>query len=335
MPLRAVLDNINLFAYEQTVESWNKLKNSPERKKLAMPCCGERAIAKTSPLGTFFFAHYRKATDCYAAPESPEHVYLKEIIATSAKAAHWAVITEHPGASPKGDKWVADVFCEKKSAKIAFEVQLSKQTLSEFKYRQARYKESGIRAAWFVSANVAESINHPQSKELPIFVIEDYSIESSIPLVSGFNLPLRDFVRDLLSGHISWKTDPEEMNIHYIKDTCWSCGKPVKQPYGYSIDVYHDVVKTVPNCSTVLEKILGYVGNENLAARGINKISAFPTFKGNAPNFPYCSECLYCGQPQANHYLMQKLKAAREEEAEYAESFVTGECNGRWECANK
>lgn len=332
MPLRALLNDSDLFAFEQTVAAWESLKKSPERTKLVMPCCGERAIAKTSPLGSFFFAHYRRAENCHAKPESKEHIFLKGVIAKAAKSAGWEVTTEYPGLTPSGDQWLADVLCTKKSARVVLEVQLSKQTLKDFNYRQERYKRSGIRAAWFVAESVEQTINYHQSKELPVFVVKNYANKESLPMVAGFNRPLEQFVQLLLSGSVSWKTDPEEFDVYYIEDTCWSCGKAVKQPYGYSIGVYGEFVKTVPNCSTVLKEILDQLGNDKLASAGINRISSHPNFKGNAPKFPYCAECLHCGQPQANHFLMEKLKVASNEEGEHAESFIVGTCNGRWEC---
>ena len=331
MPLRAVLENSDIFAFEQSVESWEALKNSPRSKDLKMPCCGKRAIPKTSSLGNFFFAHYRRSEDCDAKPESKEHIFLKNVIAKAAKSANWDVTTEYSDTSPNGDIWKADVLCSNENVRVAFEVQLSRQTLKEINYRQARYKSSGVRAAWFVSETIGKSLNQHQSKELPIFIVNNYSNEDDIPIVSGFTFSLDKFVKSLLSGLISWKTDPEELNVYYIKDTCWSCGKSVKQPYGYSIDVHHEFVKTVPNCSTVLKEILDHVGNDNLVSRGINKISAHPYFKGNAPGFPYCTECIHCGQPQANHFLMEKLNLARKEETEFSEPFIIGTCNGRWE----
>jgi len=334
MPLRALLDETHIFAFEQTGEAWEALKESPKRKLLTMPCCGERAVPKTSSLGTYFFAHYRKAKNCNATPESKEHIYLKEIIAKAAKSADWDVTTELSGRSASGKEWIADVFCKKNMAQVALEVQLSKQTLKEFNLRQDRYKDSGVRSAWFVSESVAKSINHPQSKKLPIFVVGNYGSSDSVPVASKFNMPLDEFVYALLSGSVTWKEDPAELYIHYIHDKCWICGHNVKQPYGYSIDVYYGFVKTVPNCSTILKEILDYVGNEALSSHGLNKIASYPNFKGNASGFPYCAECNDCGQPQANHYLMKKLEAVRNEETEIdcVESFIIGTCNGRWEC---
>lgn len=334
MPLRAVLNGVDFFAFEQTPESWERLKSSPQRAELVMPCCGERAVAKTSPLGSFFFAHYRKSPDCKSKPESKEHIFLKNAIAKAAKSTGWDVTTEYFGSTPEGDDWVADVFCKKGTAHIAFEIQLSKQSKKDFNYRQKRYKKSGVRAAWFVSETVHQAIDNISSEELPVFLVKEYKGNEPSPLVEKFGIPLNKFITLLLSGGISWVVDPEELSVYYIKDTCWNCGKSVKQPYGYDGDcVYYQGVKSVPNCSTVLKEILECVGNDSLESRGINRIAPYPRFKGNAPGFPYCAECIYCGEPQANYFLMEKLKKHYKDNVECssAETFITGTCNGRWE----
>lgn len=329
MPLRAILNDINLFAFEQTLDSWSELKSSKKRTELVMPCCGERAIAKTSSQGSFFFSHYRKNPDCESKPESKEHIILKNVIAIASKKAGWDVVTEYPGSSFDGQNWVADVYCTKEKKAVAFEVQLSKQSLREFNYRQERFRRSGVRSAWFVSEAVYNSANTISSKELPVFIVKEFSCRTDSPIVAQFGVSLDKFIRSLLLGRVSWETDLEELHVHYIQDTCWSCEKSVRQPFAYGVDVYFERVKTVPNCSTVLKKILDYVGNDSLLSSGINKIVSHPNFKGNIPSFPYSAECNHCGQPQANSGLIDKLKDGYDEE--HAESFVIGTCNGRWE----
>lgn len=56
---------------------------------------------------------------------SAEHIYLKSIIAKAAINAGWSVITEFRGQSKEGERWIADVYCEKGKARVALEVQLS------------------------------------------------------------------------------------------------------------------------------------------------------------------------------------------------------------------
>jgi competence CoiA-like predicted nuclease len=95
-----------------------------------MPCCHVAAVPKTSTLGNYFFAHARRG-ECTTAPESAEHLYCKTLMAKAAASAGWTVTAERAGVSPGGEAWVADVFCEKGSAQVALEVQMSPQPREE------------------------------------------------------------------------------------------------------------------------------------------------------------------------------------------------------------
>ncbi|MBF4069172.1 hypothetical protein ISJ33_23825 [Burkholderia pseudomallei] len=116
---------------------------------IKMPCCGRAAIPKTSKRGNYFFAHAVRG-DCTSAPESQDHIFLKSLIAKAAKSAGWTVVTEWSGTAPNGERWIADVFCQKGSAKVAIEVQLSYQTVEELRRRTSNYRASGVRVAWVV-----------------------------------------------------------------------------------------------------------------------------------------------------------------------------------------
>jgi competence CoiA-like predicted nuclease len=113
---------------------WLELKSSPGRASLKMPCCDRKAIPKTSKLGTQYFAHAKRG-DCTSAPEGQEHLYLKSLVAKIAIQNGWKVTTEHSGQTPKGETWIADVFCQKGTAKLVFEIQWSYQTLDEYERR--------------------------------------------------------------------------------------------------------------------------------------------------------------------------------------------------------
>lgn len=297
-----------------------------------MPCCGERAVAKTSRLGTQYFAHYRKSESCDFEPESKEHLLLKEIVAVAASESGWEVVTEGSGQSNDGQQWRADVLCKRSKTSVALEVQLSKQTLEEFKVRQGRYRNSAVRAAWFVDKNQFHHSKPRPCQDLPIFYV-DWESSCTNPKVVDFEMPLADFVKSLLSGMISWKDDPEEYNVLFVKDTCWKCGTPVNLPYGYSVGIYGNNIKTVPNCDAILSDIRKIVGNDFLRENGINTIHPYPHLKGNAPNFPNCCICINCGTPEANYYLYKKYIASCKDN--YANSGsatkIIGRCEGRWE----
>ncbi|MFN3237409.1 MAG: competence protein CoiA [Pseudomonadales bacterium] len=311
---------------------WEALKTSDRRALLKMPCCGGRAIAKTSSLGTRYFSHYRKSEDCDFKPESKEHLLLKEIVATAASASGWQVVTEGIGETKDGQKWRADVLCKKNNALVALEVQLSNQTLEEFKARQDRYKKSAVRAAWFVSEIQYSHTKSLLSKDIPIFYV-GWESGYANPQALDFAMPLADFVKALLSGMVTWKDEPEEYEVLFLKDTCWKCGSTVNLPYGYSVGVYGDNIKTIPNCDKILSEIRKTVGNEFLRENGINTIHSHPRLKGNAPNFPNCCVCVHCGTPEANSYLYEKHIANYKLGSANRGSVtkVIGRCEGRWE----
>lgn len=332
MPLRADLEGETLQSFRMSGAEWDTLKKSTRRTLLKMPCCGERAIPKTSRLGTQYFSHHRKSESCDFESESREHLLLKEIVAVAASESGWKVVTEGSGESNDGQQWRADVLCKKSKAFVALEVQLSKQTLEEFKVRQDRYRKSAVRAAWFVGKNQFHYSKLYSSKDLPIFYV-DWESGCANPQVLDFEMPLADFVKSLLSGMISWKDEPEKYEVLFVKDACWKCGNLVNLPYGYSVGVYGDSIKTVPNCDAILRDIRKTVGNDFLRENGINTIHAHPRLKGNAPKFPNCCVCIHCGTPEANCYLLEKYIANCK--VDYINSGsaekIIGRCEGRWE----
>jgi hypothetical protein len=113
MPLRAELEERVLFSFKISLGEWGNLKKSESRKLLTLPCCGNKAVAKTSPLGTHFFAHHRKSKDCLSKPESIEHLRLKALVASAAETAGWDVSTEFIGESSNNEKWMLTFIVQK------------------------------------------------------------------------------------------------------------------------------------------------------------------------------------------------------------------------------
>jgi competence CoiA-like predicted nuclease len=205
MPLRAVTDAGNVHAFEFNASEWHKLKATYREMALRMPCCGVAAVPKSSPLGTHFFAHAKKG-ECKTAPESAEHIYYKNLIAQAAQAAGWTVTTERPGSTPDGEPWIADVFCEKGSAKLALEVQMSPQTHEETVRRQQRYKASGVRGAWFYGPK-GQKGTPAVDRKTPAFSMSSVEVGQA-PAVEPFGVPLPEFVIGMLEKRLVW-TVPE------------------------------------------------------------------------------------------------------------------------------
>ena len=223
MPLRARLNGEDVYSYEFNERAWNGLKATYKKQTLMMPCCDNKAIPKVSKLNNYFFAHARK-NQCTSAPETFEHIFLKTQIAKIAHSLGWNVITEKMGETPEGDRWIADVFCTKGKAKIAFEIQWSPQTETEFRRRQEKYVKSGIRTAWLY--RLRHNQEYLSTKyEIPAFGIRSEK-KSNKMYVPQFNQTVDDFVRGMLTAKLRWRPrEGEELTgklITYVQQ-CWRC----------------------------------------------------------------------------------------------------------------
>lgn len=149
MPLRCLDDaGHSLDAVALTPVDWTALTATNRHvRHLRMHCCGSPVVLKTSRLGTRFFAHHALG-GCASGDESPEHLHLKALAITAARAAGWTAEAEVSGTTPTGEPWRADVLATRGKHRVAVEVQWSGQADDETARRQARYAASGVRALW-------------------------------------------------------------------------------------------------------------------------------------------------------------------------------------------
>jgi competence CoiA-like predicted nuclease len=238
MPLRATLNNKPIFAFHYNNDSWEQLRS----QSVVMACCGTKAVLKRSKLGTLFFAHYRHG-ECDSPTESPEHIYLKNLVAKRAFDAGWSVATEQEGKTPSGEKWIADVFCEKGKSKFIIEIQWSNQTRGEFFRRQEKYDSSKIRALWLyrLKGNKKYHIRDlPYGYSIPVFGIRKSQSESLGFDVPQFDESLECFIDDLLEGKLNWNGEKRSLeNTERARITvvpeyieCPKCGKSTRKIIG-------------------------------------------------------------------------------------------------------
>ena len=182
MPLKCLRGEGEVFAFEVESEaSWRRLREeNAAQSNLRMPCCGARVVLRTSKLGTKHFAHARRGP-CTTAPESAEHLLAKRTIIDGIRRTQWAAKAEQEGVTPDGFKWVADVLATKGKAKVAFEVQWSRQDGEETLRRQDRYEQGGIRGLWLFRQH-----DFPVSEIVPAFrlMFDERSKSFSVALPS-------------------------------------------------------------------------------------------------------------------------------------------------------
>ncbi|WP_341936257.1 competence protein CoiA [Marinimicrobium sp. C2-29] len=310
MPLSATLNGKRIFSFKYNEESWESLKS----QSVIMNCCDNRAVLKKSKLGTLFFAHYRKG-HCDSRPESPEHIYLKNLVSTIALKNGWEVSSEHDGETPDGEKWTADVFCTNGTSKIAFEIQWSSQTRDEFFRRQNKYKSSGVRAAWIVKlrSNMHYYIGDiPYQFDTPVFGIKYRSKTEGMTslYVPQFDKPVEEFVSGMLQGSLAWTPKPGDLlkaNIIPHYENCWKCKRETGVVLGVSFVGHEGFEVDFKKFSEddVPEIIMNNVGAKELYQ---NKIGAIKKRYSGTVGRTYISNgCFYCDALMGNFYLFRSL----------------------------
>lgn len=224
MPLVAQVDGERTVSLALGAQEWTALKAALRaRNATVLLSCGLSGHPKTSRLGTQFFAH-DPGVGCGAhGPESAEHLMAKQQIVQAARVAGWSAEPE-----VAGDGWVADVLAERGAARVAFEVQWSRQSAEEYRARQRRYDDAGIRGAWFVRHKV--SVPTPPDQALPAFVLEADGNAMAV-IVGPVRMPLGEAVTRLLTRRIGFRAhvstgEPSTVPVAYHRTSCHRSSRP-------------------------------------------------------------------------------------------------------------
>lgn len=254
MAFNCIKNDKQIYSFVYSLKDWIALKED-KTSSFNMACCGNQAILKTSKLGTQFFAHKSKpeTNDCSNGGETPEHIHIKYLVSKKLFECGWSVEVEKRGVSNKGEEWIADIYAEKGKAKIAIEVQWSRQSFIETKRRQQVYKDSGIRCAWLLRSGsikdrdaIVGDFMH-RTKSVPVFSIyknknesdstyQVYNIckvaleeELRLDPLDQTELELESFVENLVSGNIQFRpkySPTSQLSLDIVRLQCWSCKKP-------------------------------------------------------------------------------------------------------------
>ena len=189
-----------------------------ERRHLTMPCCAAPVTLKKSRLGTQFFSH-KAVGECTTAPETEEHLKLKQIAVEVARAHGWEAQTE----VSEGVLWRADVLATKKTARVAIEIQWSSQTDEETLRRQRRYEESGVRGLWLLRQQ-----RFAIDPKLPAARVsfEETGFLAHLPGADQ-TLPLSDFLAAAFTRRLHFGVPanlPAKAVINVGTISCWACG---------------------------------------------------------------------------------------------------------------
>lgn len=312
MPLKCVLDGEPCFSFTYTTNAWEALKASRNTREMLMPCCGSKAIPKTSPLGTQFFAHTRRG-ECDSGQETREHLLAKYLIARGAHAAGWSVDVERRGETPKGETWIADVFATKGKAQVALEVQWSPQNENETRRRQQRYRESGIRGAWFLRETrhyTPSFLNIMSEQATPSFAIRLDKSGRNFHMGRS-QISLSDFVYDLLMGKVRWTPRPGEegyIGPIVLDEHCWKCRQSTGVIASMAIKDSQDIgLEYLDYDDTrIREDLIRIASDEELKRR--HRIGQLSYRYSRTEGRSYFSNgCFHCGALQGRFFIRDAL----------------------------
>lgn len=246
-----------LYSFTYDHAAWAKLKEQSKSLGLKMSCCDTPAVVKTSRLGTQFFAHKSKSSSCEyrSKGETVEHQFCKFLVSRQLHQMGWHVETEKVGYSPEGKMWIADIYAERKKAKLAIEIQWSPQDYEETVRRQQVYKSSGLECVWFLRVAARDksfaygSGYSTRTREVPVFPFTKehdncfyvHETKTQGDLTEryhyDYSLELCDFVKELFSGFVQFYPKYHNENNHRIGLTmrfikCYGCGWTLRLPLG-------------------------------------------------------------------------------------------------------
>lgn len=127
----------------------------------------------------------------------------------------------------RGKGWRADVYVPNNDKPVAFEIQLSPQTLKRTLERQSNYTRDGITGCWLFE-NPVSKLNE-ERPDLPLFYVEDKTDSNLlVNLGDRRKLNLSDFLQNFISSRIQCKSiaitkTKQVVNLVFYEMECWKC----------------------------------------------------------------------------------------------------------------
>ena len=167
-----------------------------------------------------------------------KHVRIQMEIVSTCRELGIEAIQEY-----RGHDWRADVYVSNNDKPIAFEVQLSPQSLKKTLERQSKYIRDGVIGCWFFE-NPISKLNE-ERPDLPLFFVEDK--EDSKLLVNlgdRRKIELHVFLENFITNNIQFKSlaktkTIQTVNLVFYEMECWKCHELnhlfyVKSPFSSS-----------------------------------------------------------------------------------------------------
>lgn len=315
MPLRAIQpDGTTVFASDLDEVGWGRVRDSIRRQREGwrLPCCDSQVVAKTSSLGTRFFAHFGRGA-CEWGSETEHHIRLKALAVEVARRHGWHAATEVTGRTPDGDAWKADVLARRGRICVAVEVQWSSQTNEDLQQRQERYVRAGVRALWLIRA-----AGFPVSGQLPAAAVREVgrgNYEARIPAVSAASMrrecdwAYRGISAEALldaafAGHLRWgikNGEPVSWTVEGATINCWRCGERTTSVTGITVDVSATLAHlSIYSFDKDIEFLREIFPEEVRREHRVGQIK--PRFSKTEGSSYVSNGCFVCGALQGRHF---------------------------------
>jgi hypothetical protein len=126
-----------------------------------------------------------------------------------------------------GNGWRADVYVPNSKIPIAFEIQLSPQSLKKTLERQSKYIRDGIIGCWLFEKPVSKL--NKERQDLPVFYVDETNDSNLlVNLGDRRKVHLKFFLENFISNRIQFqataKTKKEQLvKLVFYEMECWKC----------------------------------------------------------------------------------------------------------------
>lgn len=126
----------------------------------------------------------------------------------------------------RGQDWRADVFIPNGGKPIAFEIQLSAQSLLRTLERQSKYIRDGIIGCWLFETPIPKL--NEERPDLPVFYVEEEDSNLFVNLSNRRKVDLNTFLESFIANGIQFKSvaktkTKQLINLVFYEMECWKC----------------------------------------------------------------------------------------------------------------
>lgn len=128
----------------------------------------------------------------------------------------------------KGKGWRADVFVFNENDPIAFEIQITPQSLNKTLLRQEKYSLAGVRGCWLFEKPIQK--RYQERPDLPLFYVENQNEQLFVNLGDRRKISILEFLTHFINDKIQFRNKAickknQIVELVFYDYDCWKCKK--------------------------------------------------------------------------------------------------------------